>query len=474
MKRAVLVAAGVAAAASLPSWLPRLVIAARNRALAAARGDEGVTIPGPRIGASRLREVYTHPNAHGRGPGSKLSELIWYLIHPVGHVHQEHMASGPLHSELSRCTRAMLAAPGQDIEDLSRRCARRVLDGMDTAPSRTVRLRDVAMAMTAELFHELVFHEPCPPGVRDLITDYVDDALATTKFCGLRRFDRRAALTAYLLDRIRSGAVAIDLPPSLDDEDRALYLHGNIFGTGVGQLAEGVSHLLLALAHHPHIQQRMADDPADTDLYDRAINETLRMYPLFGISQRIATGPIHIGDETLPTGTVLFFNYEAYQRSGFTDPDRFDPDRWLALQPTGATFIPFGVAGNRPCPARAVSTVFMRVVTAEILNRFTLHSSADHTRPLPNRAPCILLPRTPATPPPTTALTLMRIRDQSENVARSLTQLILGPLVIAAARRQKLCQRHHERVTRNAHLVVDTHSRCPEAAPGESTAGAPS
>ncbi|MFG2878983.1 cytochrome P450 [Streptomyces sp. NPDC048337] len=445
MKRIVLIAAGTAVAASLPSWLPRLVITARNRVLAAAGSTEGVTIPGPRIGADRLKDVYTHPHAHGRGPGSQLSDLIWYLIHPVGHVHQEHMSSGPFHSELAACTRGILAGSGADVEDLARRCARRVLDGTDPARLRGVRLRDLAMEMTAEFFHELVFRTPCPPGARGLITANADDALGATKFTRLRHLDRRAALTAYLLERIRVGAISSDLPASLDDEQRALYLHGNIFGTGVAQLAEGLTHLLLVLAHHPEVQQRMADEPGDTAFYDRAINESLRMYPLFGISQRITTGPVDIGSESLPAGSVLFFDYEAYHRSGFTDPDRFDPDRWLTLSPKDATFIPFGVVGNRPCPARGLSTVFLRAVTADVLPRFALHSSAGHTRSMPNRAPCIMLPRTPASPRPTAALKLMRVRDDWENVARSLTQLVLGCVIVAEARSQKLCQRHHEK-----------------------------
>ncbi|QLE74599.1 cytochrome P450 [Streptomyces rectiverticillatus] len=444
VKGILLIAAGTVVAASLPSWLPRLVITARNRVLAAAGSEEDVTIPGPRIGADRLREVYAHPHAHGRGPGSKLSDLIWYLIHPVGHVHQEHMSSGPFHSELAGCTRGILAGSGLDVEDLARRCARRVLDGTDPASLRSVRLRDMAMEMTAEFFHELVFRTPCPPGARKLITANADDALGATKFTRLRHLDRRAALTAYLLERIRAGAISCALPTSLDDEHRALYLHGNVFGTGVAQLAEGLSHLLLALAHHLEIQQRMADEPADVAFYDRAINESLRMYPLFGISQRITTGPIDIGGETLPTGSVLVFDYEAYQRSGFEDPDRFDPDRWLTLSPKDATFIPFGVAGNRPCPARGLSTVFMRAVTAEVLPRFVLYSSAGHTRSMPNRAPCVLMPRTPALPRPTAALRLMRIRDDWENVIRSLTQFVLGCVIVADARSQKLCQRHHE------------------------------
>ncbi|MGK5729465.1 cytochrome P450 [Streptomyces sp. URMC 124] len=315
------------------------------------------------------------------------------------------------------------------------------------------------MAMAAEFFHELVFRSPCPPGARDVIMANTDDLLGCLKFSNLRRLDRRAALTSYLLDQVRMGAVACDVPPSFDDEHRALYLQSNFFTTGVAQLAEGVAHLLLALAHHPGVQERMAAEPGDTAFYDRAINESLRMYPLFGISQRITTGPIDVGGETLPAGSVLFFDYEAYHRSGFADPERFDPDRWLTLCPRDVTFIPFGVPGNRPCPARGLSMVFLRAVTAEVLQRFVLYSSAGHTRSMPNRAPCLLLPRAAAAPRPKAALAAMRVRDDWENVARSLTQLVLGSIIVADARRRKLCQRHHASTGRDPHVPRTPESR---------------
>lgn len=443
MKRLLLTTAAAVSVASLPRWLPRAVVGARVWVFSAVNGREGIPVPGETVDVSRFRELYAHPAAVGRARGSKLADLIWYWVSPGAHVHQEQVESGPGHDEIARCTRRVLARSTEDVEQLARRCAVRALDRLEAAPNKPVRLRDVVMPISAELVHELVFGTPCRPPALRLATQYSDDVLNGLKCVTLRHMDRRAALTRYLLDRVRAGEVAHRLPEGLSDTDQALYLQGNFFGTGVGQMAEAVSHMLLALAQNPDIQARLAAGPADSELTDRVIHETLRMYPLFGIAQRVTTDDISVDGTALPAGSVLCFNYLAYHQSGFEDPDRFDPDRWLTLSPKDATYIPFGVTANRPCPARGIAPVIMRVLATEVLRRYALYSSASHTRSLPNRGPCLLLPRDPEVTPPRGALALMRLRDDWENLWRSLKQLVLGTVLVTHARSEKLCRRHH-------------------------------
>ena len=100
--------------------------------------------------------------------------------------------------------------------------------------------------------------------------------------------------------------------------------------------------------------------------------------------------------------------------------------------------IPFGIAGNRPCPAWHLAPIAMRAATGEILRRFALRSSAGHTRSIPNRGPCILVPRDFQPRRLGPALTRMRLQDRAEDVSRSLTQLVLGSYMVWDARRQRL------------------------------------
>jgi hypothetical protein len=81
----------------------------------------------------------------------------------------------------------------------------------------------------------------------------------------------------------------------------------------------------------------------------------------------------------------------------------------------------------------------MRAVTGVVLDRYRLRSSASHTRSIPNRAPCLLLDATARPSHVRMALAVMRLRDESEDVWRSLVQLVLGTWMVADARRLKLC-----------------------------------
>ncbi len=450
MLTAVIVAAVVLVAVSLPWWLPGRVIALREWVFARINGDEGIPVPGDLIGVDRFRDVYSHPAANGRSRGAALSDLFWYWLAPGPEMHQEHLEAGDRYDAVARTTRGLLSITRTRAEELTRACVTRGIQGK----RGVVRLRDLMMPIWAEFAYELVFGERCPPHARDLIAANADDVVTSLKCCGLRHMSRRDRLTAYLLTRLPD--VRQPLPEELTDRERALYLQGAFFNTAVVQMSEAMAHLLMVLAQHPEEQARAADGRR----LDQVIQETLRLYPLFGIAHRITTGDIVLpggedGGEptTIPAGSVLCFNYPEFHRAGHPDPDRFDPDRFAPAHSTPdrtpareLNHIPFGVAANRPCPAWRLAPIAMRVAAQEIVRAYRLDSTASHTRSMPNRGPCLLTPRdeaeTETGPGRRATLLFMRFRDRWEDVGRSLVQLVLGTYMVWDARRLRLCERH--------------------------------
>ncbi|GAA4240811.1 cytochrome P450 [Actinomadura meridiana] len=447
-----LIAAGAfAVLVSLPWWLPGRIVALRGRLFARINGDEGIAVPGDLIGVERFREVYAHPAAGGRSKGAALSDLFWYWLSPGAHVHQEHLEAGELYDEVARTTRRFLAVPRVDAEELTRRRVTNVLDERVGRGDgiRLVRLRDLMMPIWAEVYYELVFGEPCPRAARDLIVGNADDVVTALKCCGLRHMDRRHRLTRYLAGRLDD--VQHPLPTGLTDEERAFYLQGTFFNTAVVQMSEAMGHLLMVLARHPDAAATAIAD--DDRAFDRVMQETMRLYPLFGVAHRITTGDITVGDGTeIPEGSVLCFNYPDFHRTGFADPDRFEPDRFRdGPAAKDLNHIPFGIAENRPCPAWRLAPITMRVAAREVLRRYALATSASHTRSMPNRGPCLLVPRHPGgTRGPRrkvrARLLFLRARDRVEDVWRSLVQLVLGTYMVWDARRQRLCEHHFARL----------------------------
>jgi hypothetical protein len=425
-------------------FVPRLLIRSRERLFARINGTDGIPVPGPLVSAEHFERVYADPAADGRSRGAALSDLFWYWLAPGPQMHQEHLEPGERYRTVARTTRRVLAIPQQQAYGLAEAAARRTLDALPPGRVSLVRLRDLMMPIWAEVYYELVFASPCPAQARALIVANADDVVTALKCCSLRHMDRRDRLTRYLLDRIEAGTVPVTLPASFTAQETAWYLQGAFFNTAVVQLSEAMAHLLLAVAQHPDAQRRLVAGLDDDDALDRVIDETLRVHPLFGVAHRITSAPIVVDERvTLPAGSVLLFNYLAYQRTGPAADDAFDPERWLGLDRRDAHFIPFGVTANRACPARGSAPVMMRAVTREVLRRFALASTVGHTRSLPSRGPCYLVP--PGAPPVSPfRLRLMRWRDAWADVGRSVVQLCLGTVMVLDARRQRLCTSYFE------------------------------
>ncbi|MFR9728275.1 cytochrome P450 [Saccharopolyspora sp. MS10] len=436
-----------AAALSAPSWLPQRVVALRGKVFALVNGDDAITLPGEHFDAAKFRQVYEHPAANGRSEGAGLSDLFWYWLSPGPEVHQEHLEAGPRYDDVARTTQRFLAGSSEALSAGAARCAAAVLDDEITGDRAVRRLRDLMMPIWAEFNYELVFGEPCPPRARELIVGNAADVVDALKCTSLRHPARRARLTRYLRRRVDAGDVVHELPAALSRSEQVHYLQGTFFNTSVVQLSEAMAHLLLVLAQHPEIQERLAADPEDARYFQHVLDETMRVFPLFGIAHRITTADIEVDEATtLPRGSVLCFSYPDYHATGHRDPESFDPSRWEELSARDAAHIPFGVAANRPCPAWRLSPLAMRAVTREVLRRFRLDSTARHTRSLPSRGPCLLTRRGTARRDERVVLGLLRVRDRWEDVERSVRQLVLGTWMVLDARRQRLAGAHFDRL----------------------------
>jgi Cytochrome P450 len=436
-------AAAAGLAGSLPYWLPRRVVALRGAIFTKVNGEEGMPVLQRPGGAADFLRVYGDPAANGRSYGAGLSDLFWYWLAPGPQVHQEHLEPGPRYDQAARTTRTILASRTKaQWAELVTRCTAKVLDeetGEDRliAANGLARVRDLMMPVWAEAYYELVFSEPCPREVRELIVGNADDVVSALKCTRLRHMRRRDRLTRYLRGRIDAGEVPFELPSLMTGAEQAFYLQGAFFNTAVVQMSEAMAHLLLALAQHPGVQDRVRAD-SDGQYLSDVINEAMRVWPLFGIAHRITTGDIDVCPP-IAAGSVVLFDYPGFHHLGSGDAAEFDPGRWERESARTMNFIPFGVSANRPCPARGVAPVGMQAAAREVVRRFALSSTVQHTRSLANRAP-VLLTAVGAPPPAPGRLALMKLGDRWEEVSRSLTQLVLGTVMVWDARRLALCR----------------------------------
>src|SRR5262249_22996037 len=293
------------------------------------------------------------------------------------------LENGPRYEKIAGLTRSILALPNAEIEHLIEKCAARIQDLTLGRPGQMVRLRDVMMPVWADFYHEVVFREECPTEARRLIVAHAHDVVTALKCCGLRHMKRRNQLTHYIHNKLQKGQFPHGFPDGFSLQEQAYYLQGTFFNTAIVQMSEAMAHLLMVLAQHRETQARLAAAPDNDQLFEDVLNETLRLFPLFGIAHRITSEEIQIDGRTIERGSVVCFNYPEYHRLGFDHPDSFEPDRWRRCPMKDANHIPFGMPRNRPCPAMRVANVSMRRLTRCLLRRYRFATAA---RPNPSLA----------------------------------------------------------------------------------------
>jgi cytochrome P450 len=144
-------------------------------------------------------------------------------------------------------------------------------------------------------------------------------------------------------------------------------------------VGEGIAAELDALGRPPGYADLMA---GALPLLDRALDETLRLYPPAWIGPRRAAETFEFAGVTVPAGAPV--NYSSYVSHRLPDvwedpeafrPERFTPERRAAL-PKGA-YVPFG-GGSRQCLGMRFGQLEIKAIAARILREHRLELAPGH------------------------------------------------------------------------------------------------
>ncbi|HEY8672039.1 MAG TPA: cytochrome P450 [Terriglobales bacterium] len=150
------------------------------------------------------------------------------------------------------------------------------------------------------------------------------------------------------------------------------------------------------LSQSPEVERRLHDElsrvlngrvPAFTDLTsllytERVIKESMRLFPpAWGVARTVISG-FELRGYRIPAGANIVMSAWVMQRDPryFSDPEKFDPDRWLQERsqklPRFAYF-PFG-GGPRQCIGAAFAMMEATLLLATIAQRFRFRSVSGH------------------------------------------------------------------------------------------------
>ncbi|MBC2878588.1 cytochrome P450 [Streptomyces sp. TYQ1024] len=176
------------------------------------------------------------------------------------------------------------------------------------------------------------------------------------------------------------------------------------FAAGTETSGSALAWALHLLGGHPEVARRLRAEVdavlgaapvatlahlPDLRLTSAVVNEALRLYPPAWLLTRTTTSDTRLGGHTLPAGTAVVYSaYLLHRRPDlFPDPERFDPDRWLAAPgapvPPRTAFLPFG-SGPRKCIGDVFALTEAALALATVVADWDLRPAGSRrVRPAP-------------------------------------------------------------------------------------------
>jgi cytochrome P450 family 135 len=116
---------------------------------------------------------------------------------------------------------------------------------------------------------------------------------------------------------------------------------------------------------------RQAAVAGDDDYLEAVLKESMRLHPVIPMVVRTLMRPVSIGGWDLPAGATVgpSILISHARPDNHTDPERFDPTRFLGSSPPVNTWIPFG-GGVRRCIGAGFSLMEGVVILREILTAY--------------------------------------------------------------------------------------------------------
>lgn len=124
----------------------------------------------------------------------------------------------------------------------------------------------------------------------------------------------------------------------------------------------------------------------DEEYLDAVIRESLRLHPIVPMVARFLEEPVTLGGRDYPAGAVLAPNIYLTQRNPkiWSDPERFNPERFLHGKVNPYEFFPFG-GGVRRCIGLAFALFEMKIVLRQIVTRTELELAPGYRPKLVRR-----------------------------------------------------------------------------------------
>jgi cytochrome P450 len=108
---------------------------------------------------------------------------------------------------------------------------------------------------------------------------------------------------------------------------------------------------------------------------DAAVQEAMRLKPVGPFLPLEAVVDAQVEGVHVPQGSLVWcvMRHDSVHEPHFSEPGRFNPERWLDAAINKQISTPFG-SGPRTCPGRYLALLEIKIATAMLLSSFALQS----------------------------------------------------------------------------------------------------
>lgn len=371
-----------------------------------------IEIPNEKLAEDDIKQIFESVDVQKRG-NNYFREAIRYFHEPFD-IHQENLENGELHKKLQSLTFSIFKSTSKErVTRIAEQKVREWIEKFET-PLFSTNLVDEIRSVIVRFFYEIIF-ENNPPETG--ILSYLQSATnfhKTLKGEELRSLAKRLRMYENIKHHLETPChlkwVNQENLNLSDREILAKHLGGVFFHTGVAQTTELICHTLVEIYRTPVILDKIRqfvehlswplslEEIENFNYLDYVLNESLRLFPEFGKTNREVTKRFTIKDITLEECSVVYLNFQRSHQLYWDDPLTFKPERWDNSSPDAtpkqirdANFMPFGL-GARRCPAEAFSRNATKVAIVTIIKyvNLTIPENFVHTRRLVRGVPTII------------------------------------------------------------------------------------
>jgi cytochrome P450 len=359
----------------------------------------GLRLPSADIRGRDVQDLLSDPRVQVGGDAF-LRSVILFMHSPCAR-HQEIETDPVTHKLMSRMTMQFLRRfMATDLAAIANAEVERWLQQSSRSP-RCENLFDVGREIYIGAMFTLVFGEAPDEAGRAVYVAASKNMHETLKGTSTRKPALRARMIADLTERVARDETLQDFITESGLDFVAQHVTSSNFYTAVVQLTEHLAHSLAMIAANPEVAERthatLAGDPAVASEYMAQVQrESLRLYPLFGQTTRVAMENVQAAGTDIPAGTSISLDFPLMHRDPeWPERDACHPERWLGnvrgerMCPIASQhFLPFG-SGPRQCPAKGFAMRFSSLVIRQLLSRGQWEIPQDfrHSRRLPLGVP---------------------------------------------------------------------------------------